>query len=162
MPIADPGLPAAHPWRRFMGIGYESIILFGILWFVDYAFSALTRFQGEPGTLRHVFQGLQVLVLGVYFIGFWSRGRRSLPMKTVSLQLVSVDGGPVSPTAAAIRYFAALAMVLIGLALAYYVHPAAGILTLLPFAWTVIDRDKQAIYDRIARTRLVTTPDQPI
>jgi len=145
-----------------MGITYECVILFGILWFVDYAFSALTRFQGEPGTLRHVFQGLQVLVLGIYFVGFWSKGRRSLPMKTVSLKLVSVTGGPVTTAAASIRYFSALIMVLIGLALAYYVHPAAGVLSLLPYAWTVLDRDKQALYDRIAGTRLVTTPDQPV
>lgn len=33
---------AADPWRRLMGIAYEAIILFGVLWFADYAFSALT------------------------------------------------------------------------------------------------------------------------
>ena len=144
-----------------MGMTYECVILFGVLWFVDYAFSALTRFQGEPGTLRHIFQGLQILVLGVYFVGFWSKGRRSLPMKTMSLQLVTQAGHAVSTVTATIRYLSALGMLLAALALAYYLHPAAGILVLTPYAWTLIDRDRRALYDRIAGTRLVTTDDQP-
>ena len=49
-------LPSATPWRRLMAITYESIILFGVLWFADYAFSALTQFRGETGPLRTAFQ----------------------------------------------------------------------------------------------------------
>src|SRR5690606_9285611 len=37
--------PPAHPWRRFMGFAYEAVLLFGVVWFADYAFSALTQFR---------------------------------------------------------------------------------------------------------------------
>lgn len=39
-----------------------NIILFGVLWFADYAFSALTQFRGYPGPLRTAFQ---LFTLGV-------------------------------------------------------------------------------------------------
>ena len=142
-----------------MGIIYELIILFGVLWFFDYAFSALTQFHGEPGPLRNVFQLFQVLILGAYFAGFWAEGRRTLPMKTMSLQLLTLRQEPVSLVRAIARYLYALAFLVAPMALAYYVHWSAAFLILLPFAWTLFDADRQALYDRLAGTRLVRTPD---
>src|SRR5690606_30852861 len=84
--------PAADPWRRFMGFAYEAIILFGLVWFADYAFSALTQFRGHPGALRTTFPWLTLGVLAVYFTSFWSEGRRSPPMKTMHLQLQTRGG----------------------------------------------------------------------
>src|SRR5690606_16041910 len=49
---ATPAVAAADPWRRLMGAIYECVLLFGVLWFADYLFSALTRFQGEAGPMR--------------------------------------------------------------------------------------------------------------
>src|SRR5690606_20257979 len=89
--------PVADPWRRFMGIVYESIILFGVVWFADYVSSALTQFRGQPGPLRTAFQLFTLAVLAVYFCWFWSNGRRSLPMKTLSLQLLDSDARPLRP-----------------------------------------------------------------
>ncbi len=143
-----------------MGIIYECIILFGVLWFFDYAFSALTRFQGEPGAARHAFQAFNVLVLGVYFVYFWSAGRRSLPMKTMSLKLQRADGGAVAPPQAMLRYADALVLLLIPMALAYYVHGLLFLLVMLPFSWTLLDPDSRALYDRLAGTRLAVTPDK--
>ena len=48
--------PAANPWRRLMGVVYESVILFGVIWFADYAFSALTQFRGELVYHRSAFR----------------------------------------------------------------------------------------------------------
>src|SRR5690606_29610389 len=62
--------PPAHPWRRFMGFAYEAVLLFGVVWFADYAFSALTQFRGHPGALRTAFQWFTLAVLAVYFTGF--------------------------------------------------------------------------------------------
>ncbi|MGH1357840.1 MAG: RDD family protein [Burkholderiaceae bacterium] len=160
MPPTENLLPAAHPWRRFMGIIYEGVILFGVLWFFNYAFSALTRFQGEPGMLRHAFQAFQVLILGTYFVYFWSCGRRSLPMKTMSLQLLTTQGEAVNVSRATLRYVIALVLLLIPMALAYYIQGLLVLLVLLPFSWTVLDPDSQALYDRLADTRLTVTPDK--
>lgn len=148
-------LPAADPWRRLMGIVYESIILFGVIWFADYAFSALTQFRGEPGPLRNAFQTFTLLVLAVYFVGFWSVGRRSLPMKTLSLALVDADDRPIGYARALVRYLAGIGLWLGALAFGYYVTGWAYLLVLLPFAWTLFDRDRRALYDVIAGTRLV-------
>lgn len=151
--------PPAHPWRRLMGIVYESIVLFGVLWFFDYAFSALTRFEGEPGVTRHVFQAFQVLVFGAYFAGFWARGRRTLPMKTLSLQLTDRQGRPLTGGRALARYLAGLVLVVAVFAIASVTSWYALLLLALPAGWSILDRDRQSLYDRIAGTRLVTSAD---
>lgn len=160
--MAQPGLaPAADPWRRFMGFAYEAIILFGVVWFADYAFSALTQFRGHPGALRTAFQWFTLGVLAAYFTYFWSAGRRSLPMKTMSLQLQTRDGGPVSPVHAFAR-FAAIAVLWIGaLAAGYFVHPVLYALFLVPHGWTFADKDRRGLHDVIAGTRLARVDPSP-
>lgn len=148
-------MPAADPWRRLMGIVYEAIILFGVLWFADYAFSALTQFRGEPGPLRTAFQVFTLLVLAAYFCGFWSHGRRSLPMKTLSLLVVTRDDRPLSYGRALARFAAATGLWVGALAAGHYLSGWLFLLVLLPFAWTLVDRDRRALYDVIAGTRLV-------
>ncbi|HRA78199.1 MAG TPA: RDD family protein [Burkholderiaceae bacterium] len=158
-----PGMPdpAADPWRRLMGIAYESIILFGVLWFADYAFSALTQFRGHPGPLRTAFQLFTLGVLAAYFTYFWSDGRRSLPMKTLALQLQGRDGGPVTPARAFARFAAAAGLAIGVLAAGYSMHASLYLLAFAPFAWTVADRDRRALYDVIAGTRLAHVPPAP-
>ena len=46
----------ASAWRRLMGVFYEGMLLFGVLWFFGYAFSALTQFRGTEVAARGVFQ----------------------------------------------------------------------------------------------------------
>ncbi|MCL4185696.1 MAG: RDD family protein, partial [Burkholderiaceae bacterium] len=103
-----------------MGVAYESIILFGVIWFADYAFSALTQFRGHPGALRTAFQLFTLGVLGLYFVYFWSNGRRSLPMKTLALQLQARDGGAVSRVRALARFGAATLLAIGATAAGYY------------------------------------------
>ncbi len=153
--------PAADPWRRLMGIAYESIILFGVVWFADYAFSALTQFRGHPGALRTAFQWFTFGVLAAYFTFFWSNGRRSLPMKTVALQLQTRDGGPVSPARAFGRFCAAAALAVGALGAARYVHAGLLVLLLVPYLWPLFDRDRRALYDVVAGTRLAHVPPSP-
>ena len=152
---------AADPWRRLMGIAYEAIILFGVLWFADYAFSALTQFRGHPGALRTAFQLFTLGVLGAYFTYFWSDGRRSLPMKTLALQLQTRDGGTVTPARALARFAAASGLAIGALAAGYYLHRGLSLLLLAPFAWTLFDRDRRAIYDVLAGTRLAHVMPPP-
>jgi len=144
-----------------MGIVYEAIILFGVIWFADYAFSALTQFRGQPGPLRTAFQVFTLLVLAVYFIGFWSLGRRSLPMKTLSLLIVDANGQPIGYGRALARFAAAAGLWVGALALGYYLSGWAYLLVLLPFAWALFDRDRRALYDLIAGTRLVRQAPDP-
>ena len=154
---ASASLPSAHPWRRMMGICYEGVVLFGVLWIADYAFSALTQFRGEPGGLRTAFQLFQFLVLGAYFGYFWSNGRRSLPMKTLSLRLLDRHGAPPGLARALLRYVTAVGMLLLTLAATQVWLPLALAAAVLPFAWTLVDPQRRALYDVVAGTRLAQT-----
>lgn len=144
-----------------MGFAYEAIILFGVVWFADYAFSALTQFRGHPGALRTAFQWFTLAVLAVYFTGFWSDGRRSLPMKTMALQLQTGDGGTVSVARAFARFAVAAALAVGALAAGYFLHPTLYVLLVVPYLWALFDRDRRALHDVIADTRLAHVEPSP-
>lgn len=153
--------PAADPWRRFMGFAYEAVLLFGVVWFADYAFSALTQFRGDPGALRSAFQWFTLGVLAVYFTGFWSAGRRSLPMKTMALQLQTHDGKAVPVARALARFALASALAIGALAAGFRVHPALYALLAVPYLWSFFDRDRRALYDVLVGTRLAHVDPAP-
>jgi RDD family len=141
-----------------MGIAYEGVILFGVVFFFGYGFSALTRFKGQPGPLRWAFQAFLLIVLAAYFGYFWSAGRRTLPMKTLSLELVGPADGPAGIGRALARCLVAIGLVAAALAGAAYVGPLWGLAALVPLAWVFIDRDRRALYDVLCGTRLVVAP----
>jgi len=149
----------AGVWRRFMGATYEGVILFAVVVFFGYGFSALFRFQGSPGGLRWAFQGFLFLVLAAYFIWFWSAGRRTLPMKTVAIRLVDRAGRPLTAARAAGRYLWAWALLLAPVAAAQQLGQAWPLWLLpIPFGWALFDPSRSALYDRLAGTRLVVDP----
>lgn len=155
---AAAGPAAADPWRRLMGATYECVLLFGILWFADYVFSALTRYQGEQGAMRTAFQLFTLLVLAAYFTGFWARGRRTVPMKTMGLQLLDARGGLLTPGRALARFAAAAGAIILALGLGHEVHPVLYLGLFVPYAWCFVDPERRAAYDVIAGTRLVHLP----
>jgi uncharacterized RDD family membrane protein YckC len=138
-----------------MSATYEFVILFGVVFFFYYAFSSLTRLTGAPGIHRNIGQAFLFLVMAVYFTWFWSKGRRTLPMKTMGLLVVDKNDRPVSTLQAFFRYAAAVALIAAVLAAVKYLLLIFGILFLLPIAWTLVDKDKRALYDVLSGTRLV-------
>ncbi len=149
---------SATPWRRLMCVAYECILLFGVLFFFGYAFSALAQFKGAPGPMRWAVQGFVLLVLGGYFSWLWSEGRRTLPMKTMMVSVVTDEGRMLTLGQAVLRFVAAAAMLVIAAAAGSFVHGSLWLLVLLPFAWTLVDRDRRALYDLVCGTRLVYLP----
>ena len=152
----------ASPWRRFMACVYEGIILFGVVFFFGYGFSALTQYRGEPGALHTAFQLFMFAVLGAYFGWFWSNGRWTLPMKTIGVKLVrSTAPAPARPESivtlprALWRYTVASCFFWGGLALVYFSSPVVLLLWLLPFAWSIIDKRRRTLYDILSGTLLV-------
>lgn len=146
-----------------MTLVYESIILFGIVFFFGYAFSAISQYQGGAGTHRLVFQLYMFAVLGAYFGWFWSNGRWSLPMKTLGVRLVRNDAerSPVSLGRALWRYTLASAMFWGGLALIWQASPWWLPVFLLPFFWSVFDPQRRTLYDVAAGTLLIDAPPLP-
>ncbi len=102
-----PGTPAISPplWRRVASMLYEGVLLFGVVVVVGLLYGVATQ-------QRHALQGatgLKVLlfvVLGAYFVWFWTHGGQTLAMKTWHLRLVRRDGGPVPVGRAVARYLA--------------------------------------------------------
>ena len=96
-----------------------------------------------------------VVVAGVYCIGFWSNGRRTLAMKTWGLGLAASDGHPPDIRHATKRYLAAW----IGPAAGFAAYGAIGVwgLVVLPlnYYWGWLDRERQFLHDRLAGTRVI-------
>ncbi len=143
-----------------MGFVYEAIILFGVIWFAGYVFSSLTHYQAQRGNiaLHHTFQIFTGIVFGLYFSWFWAEGRRTLPMKTLSLDIVDKRGAPLSLVAAIGRYLAGLGLFLLVLAAARWIHMSLVVLVFAPFAYCFIDKQKRSLIDLLAGTRLVLRP----
>ncbi|MFS8087373.1 MAG: RDD family protein, partial [Acidobacteriota bacterium] len=96
-----------------------------------------------------------VMVAGIYCIGFWSNGRRTLAMKTWGLGFTTVDGRVVDIRGATIRYFAAWIGPAAGI-VGFYLFGGWGVAAgLLNYYWGWLDRDGQFLHDRIAGTRII-------
>ncbi len=155
---------AAPPLRRrFRSMIYESLLLFAVVFIADYLFSSLTQSR-HALDLRHFRQLWLFLVLGVYFVWFWTHGGQTLPMKTWRMRLVAADGQPLRAGRAMLRYALCWMFLLPALALAnaLEIHgwPAVGMVALavlMPPFWMKFDINRQFLHDRLARTRLVNT-----
>ena len=73
-------LVAPGIWRRLACFVYEGVLLFGVLMISGYLFSTLTQ-QRHALLGRHALQGFLFVVLGIYFVWFWSHGGQTVAMK---------------------------------------------------------------------------------
>jgi uncharacterized RDD family membrane protein YckC len=153
--------------RRLAALAYEAVILFGIVFFAGYLFSTLTQ-QRNGLVHRDLLAAWIALVVGVYFVWFWTHGGQTLPMKTWRLILVGPHGEPVRPMRAVVRYLAAWLWFLPPLAL----HPLLHLPLLATFGaaaawftlWAATARlhgARQFPHDRLARTRIVVRNEPP-
>jgi len=119
---------------------YESLLLLGVLsitFMVPHLVLGMGFKVALPGWILifHVF-----VVLGAYFIWYWSHGGQTLAMQTWKIQLTTAAG--THPT---------LARMMLRYALAWpsLVYFGVGLI------WALFDRDRQFLHDRLAGTRLV-------
>ncbi|QBC32215.1 RDD family protein [Pandoraea sp. XY-2] len=148
--------------RRLLSMLYESLLLFGVLFLAGYLFSALT--QQRSGLMhRHAMQAWLFLVLGAYFVWFWTHGGQTLAMKTWKIRLVDAHGQPVHTARAVARYALAWLWVLPAMALDSGLGitgwGSVALLTGWVVLWALAMRvmpDHQFIHDRLAGTRLVS------
>jgi uncharacterized RDD family membrane protein YckC len=153
--------------RRWAALVYEAFLLVAILMVAGFAVLPLVSPTTPDAT--HTADQLYLLpplsrafvffyyfsVIGAYFLGFWSNGRRTLAMKTWNLRLVQNDGSPLDVRLAAKRYCGAWIGPAAGLA-GYALAGGWGLLLgLVNYSWAWLDTDRQFLHDRIAGTRLV-------
>jgi uncharacterized RDD family membrane protein YckC len=125
----------------------------------DAAHAGGTLVLPRPGA-RAVLFGCLFIVFGAYCIWLWSGGRRTLPMRTWGLALVTTAGAAVSLERAAVRYAAGWigpAFAIAGyLALRPYGHRRWALAFLaVNYVWALVDRDRRFLHDRLTGTRLV-------
>jgi uncharacterized RDD family membrane protein YckC len=141
--VADASLPSAGLGRRLLSLLYEGLIVLAVLLIGDLLLLLAFAPAREP-EYRPLVQLYLVALTGVYFVGFWTAGGQTLPMKTWRIRVVGPDGGPVGWRRGLARYLVALVSLL-----------------LPSLAWALVDRERQFLHDRLAGTRLVQLPKPP-
>lgn len=143
---------------------YEGVLLFGVLMIAGYLFSSLAQ-QRHALVGRLGLQAFLFVVLGVYFVLFWSRGGQTVAMKAWHIRLVTRDGKPVSQARALARYVLCWLWFLPAL-LALYVSgldgggATFGLLSTGVITYGALSRlhpDRQFWHDALCGTRLVST-----
>ncbi len=160
----DTARPAPPLVRRLLCLLYEGVLLFGVVMLAGLFYAGVTQ-------QRHALQGqwglrfFLVIVLGVYFIGFWTRGGQTLAMKTWHIRLVGGDGQALAPAQAGLRYLLSWLWFMPALAVVYFsgltgtatiaVSVFAGVLAYAALAW--LHPSRQFWHDIVSGTRLVDT-----
>jgi len=146
---------------------YEAMLLFGVVFIAGWLFSTLLQ-QRHALYLRHAQQIWLLLVMGMYFVWFWTHGGQTLAMKTWRIRLVTAVGAPVPAWRAIARYLLAWLWFLPGLGLAAALQAHAWALVLFPvlnmLLWALaiyLDPQRQFLHDRLAGTRLLML-QQPV
>ena len=136
--MSAPAPRAASLARRLAAAVYDALLIVALMFIATFPFLA---FLGDSthGWRRHLLQAWVLVVIGAYFVWFWTRGGQTLPMKTWHIRLVRADGTAVNAPRAIHRYVIAL----LGFA-------ALG----LGFFWALVDRDRQFLHDRLSGTVL--------
>jgi uncharacterized RDD family membrane protein YckC len=124
--------------RRFGAILYDSLLVLALLFLATLPFIGMRSGESvEPATKLH--QLTLLLVVYVFFVGFWSGYGRTLGMQSWRLRIETADGKKPSYAAASLRFFAAiLSWLPVGLG----------------FWWQLWDADRLTWHDRISGTRL--------
>lgn len=149
-PYINEGQAVALPSirRRLAAMLYESLLLLGVLsvtFMVPHLILGVVFQVSAPGiiSLLHV-----ALVLGAYFVWYWSHGGQTLAMQTWKLKITTPDGRAPATKFLVLRYLLAWPSIL------FY---GAGMI------WALFDRDRQFLHDRLSGTRIVfTQTGQPI
>jgi uncharacterized RDD family membrane protein YckC len=126
--LRDQRLVAAPLMRRMAAFLYEGVLLFGVLAFTGLVYGVLAH-QTSGIEKRSGLIAVCFVVLGVYFIGLWTRAGQTLAMKTWHLRLLTDRGLPLTPRRALARYLASYIWFIPALVL-------AGSLK-LPNAWAI-------------------------
>ena len=129
--------------RRFGAIFYDALLVVALLILASIPFVAVRGGQIVEPDDNLFYQLCMLLVIYLFFVGFWARKGRTLGMQSWGMQLETDGGQKVNVTTASLRFVAAIVSWL----------PLG-----LGFAWQLWDRDGLSWHDRLSRTRLVYYP----
>lgn len=157
--ITDMQAPAVA--RRMACWLYEGVLLFGVVFIAGYLFSSLSQTRNALDN-RHPLMAFLFVVLGIYFVWFWTRGQ-TLAMKTWHIRLVDRSGNAVSQARGLVRYVLAWLWFLPPLAATVLLSASGRETAVLVIGWIIfwalasrLHPQKQFWHDALAGTRLVT------
>lgn len=154
--------------RRMAAFVYEGVLLFGVVMMAGYLFSSLTQ-QRHALQGMHGLQAFVFLVLGIYFVWFWSKSGQTVAMKTWHVRLVACSGQPVTQTRALVRYVLSWVWFLPALGLAEATGGRTGMAVwgwmsggvLLIATAARFSPDRQFLHDLICGTRIIDAKHHP-
>ena len=129
--------------RRFGAMLYDTLLVAALLFLATIPFIAERGGNIVEPNDNLFYQLCMLLVIYLFFVGFWTRKGRTLGMQSWGLQLETASGQRTNVTTASLRFIAAIVSWL----------PLG-----LGFAWQLWDRDGLTWHDRLSRTRLVYYP----
>lgn len=142
---------------------YEGTLLFGVVVFAGLLFSVFTQSRHALQN-RHGLMLAEFLVLGLYFVYFWTKSGQTLPMKTWHIRIVDRAGRPITRGRALLRYVLAWIWFLPPLALMAPWGLSGGEVSVLLGGWVCVwallsrfQREQQFWHDAWAGTRLIDT-----
>lgn len=131
--------------RRIGAMMYDGLLILALMFITTLPFIAIREGQPVESDENWLYRVALVLVIYLFFVGFWTRSGRTLGMQSWRLQLEKLDGGEVTLGAATVRFFAAILS-----------WAPAG----LGFLWQLWDKDGLTWHDRLSGTRLVYYPKE--
>ncbi|NEX61824.1 RDD family protein [Noviherbaspirillum sp. 17J57-3] len=141
---------------------YEAMLMFGVVFISGWLFSTLLQ-QRHALYLRHVMQYWLFLVIGLYFVWFWTHGGQTLAMKTWRIRLITENGGSLPWQRALARYLLSWLWILPGFFVAWLAGAKGWLLVLIPainiVLWAMtayLDPKRQFLHDRLLRTQVVS------
>ena len=140
--------PSSAPslFRRLFSALYETLLLIGVTAvFVLLPQTLYAMDRGQTASSALLLLHL-ILVMGLYFVWFWSHGGQTLAMKTWKIRLVDAQETPVNIPRALLRFV---------LCWPSWGLMGAGLL------WAIFDSEHQFLHDRWAGTRLIGVSDDP-
>ena len=139
---------------------YEGVLMFGVVVLPGLIFGVLTNTRHALDN-RHALMAFLFIVLGSYFVYFWTRGQ-TLAMKTWHIRVVDRQGQPISAAAALRRYLLGWIWFLPPLAAMSPFPLSGGEVTVLMLGWVAIwallsrfQPQRQFWHDIWAGTRLI-------
>jgi uncharacterized RDD family membrane protein YckC len=123
---------------------YDALLLTAVLFIAGFAFIYFTDYPRHQN-LRPLLQLFLLGMIAAYFCWFWCKSGQTLAMKTWRIRLINRDATGLSAIQALLRF----ALALVGIC-------CAGV----SIWWSLIDREKQFLHDRLTGNRLIVVAQQ--
>ena len=125
--------------RRFAAMLYDGLLVLALMFIATLPFVAVRGGEPVEAEGNQLYQATMLLVVYLFFTGFWSWSGKTLGMQSWRLRLEKPDGRVPGFGTASLRF-------------------AAAILSWLPlglgFFWQLWDKDRLTWHDRLSGTRV--------